>query len=103
MIFFSRSAIGFDDANQSLTLTRVAHRHDQTPARFELREQRLWNCWTTSSHEERIVRSVCRPSECAVKTLHSRVVDSERANSRLRFACEIADAFDRVNLRGDLR
>src|SRR5215213_8808951 len=101
MIFFSRSTIGFNDANQSLTVTRVAHWNDKTPARFELRNQWFRNCWTTSSHEDRVVRSVCRPTECAVKTLYGGVVDSERANSRLCFAREVTDAFDRVNLCSD--
>src|SRR6185369_10494967 len=103
MIFFFRSAIGFDDANQSLTLTRLAHRHDETPSEFELRKQWIRNCWTTGSNEDGVVRSVCGPTECAVKTFHRGVVDSELANSRLGFAREVTDTFNRVNLRCDLR
>src|SRR4051812_32929082 len=103
MIFFFTPAIGFDDANQSLTLTRVAHRHDETPARIELGNQWLRNCWTTGSDEDRVVRSVCRPTECTVKTFYGGVVDSECANSCLRFAREVSDAFNRLILCGDVR
>src|SRR5690242_7960575 len=102
MIFYFRSAIGFEDTNQTLTLTRVAHWHDKTTAEFELRNQWIRNCWTTGRDENGIVRSVRSPTKCAVKTFHRSVVDSELSNSRLSFAREVANAFNRVNLRGDL-
>src|ERR1043166_6508194 len=101
-LFFFRSALSLDDANQSLTLARVSNGHHETPAHLELRNQRVRNCWTTRSNEYRIVRRVCRPTECAVKTFNGGVVDSELSNSCLRFACKIADAFDRINLCSDL-
>src|ERR1700755_281325 len=100
MIFFFRSALGLDDANQSLTLTRLTDWNYEPPVHFELRNQRVRNSWTTGSNENRVVRCVRGPTERAVKTLHCCVVDSELSNSRLSFAREFADAFDRINLRG---
>src|ERR1043166_8060466 len=102
MVFFFRSALSLDNANQSLTLTRVAHRHHETSAHLQLCKQWFRNCWTTGSNEDGVVRSVCRPSERTVRTLYGSVVDSELSNSCLCFARKIADAFNRINLGSDL-
>src|ERR1051325_2701522 len=103
MIFFSRSTFSFDDADQPLTLARLTDGHHQTPAHFELRNQRIRNGWTTGSDEDRVVRGVRRPAECAVKTLYGRVVNSELSDSCLGFARQLSDPFNRIDLRCDLR
>src|SRR5687767_12248707 len=98
MIFFFTSLVGFYDANQSLTLARITHRHYQTAAYFELRDQRFRNCWTTGSNQNPVVGRVSGPAKCTVKTFHCSVVNSEFPDPGLCFAREVADAFDGVNL-----
>src|SRR5215510_7511794 len=102
MIFFLPSTLSLDDANQPLTLTRFADRHHQTSAQLELRNQRIRNSWATRGDENRVVRSVCCPAECTVKTFYGGVVNSKLSNSRLCFARQLTDSFNRVNLCGNL-
>ena len=81
--------------------TRVSDGNDQPSANSELRNQRFRNCWTTSGDEYAVVRSMRGPAKRAVETFHSRIVDFQLANTRLRLAREIANALDRINLRRD--
>src|SRR5215216_1373340 len=99
MIFFFTSLVGFDDANQSLTLARLTHGHHQTTADFELRDQWLRHRWTTCGNQNGIVGRVCRPAERAVETLYRSVVNSQFPDPPLRFAREVPDSFNGVNLR----
>src|SRR6185503_11957407 len=77
VIFFLAPSFGLYHSNQSLTLTRIADRNNQSPAHFQLCDQWLRNSWTTGSDQDSIVRRICCPTECAVKTLYGGVVDLE--------------------------
>src|SRR5688572_23317324 len=98
VVFFAVTVFCFNDSYQSLRFTRFADGHNQPPANLQLHSQRLRYAWTTSGYDDRIVRRVRGPAECAIETFNCGVVDLELTNTRLRFAREIADAFDRVNL-----
>jgi len=103
VIFLALSCRCLDYSYQALTITRIADRHNQPPADFELRNQRLRNRWSTGRDEYAIVRSMRGPTKRTVETLNSCVVDFQLANPSLRLARKIADAFDCINLRRDHR
>ena len=75
MIFLLRTGFSLDDSNQTLRLARFAHWNDQPTTNFELGHQRTRNRRAAGCHKYRVVWRVCRPAQCAIKTLHRSVVD----------------------------
>src|SRR5215471_11542319 len=97
------SGFGLDYAHETLTLTSITDWNHQASANFQLHNQRLRNQRPAGGNENRVVGRVRSPTEGSVESFDGRVVDSESANPRLCFARELAEPFDRVNLRSELR
>src|SRR4051812_19065343 len=68
MIFVRVVFLCPDDANQSLRLTCVADRNDESSVNFQLGKQRLRHIGTARRHKNRIVRSVRAPAQSAIET-----------------------------------
>ena len=103
VVFYRAPLFGLDYAYQPLTVTRLAHGNNQSAADLQLRYQRLGNRWSTGGDQYAVVRRVRGPAERAVETLDRSVVDPQLADACLRFAREIGDALDGINLSRDLR
>src|SRR5712692_6634075 len=102
MFFDLIAGFRLDHAHQTLRLARFANRNYQTTTDLQLRDQGIGHAWSTSRDQNSIVRCMCVPAERAVKSLDRRIVDPKFAYAGLRFARQLADALNRVNLGREL-
>src|SRR5207244_1357112 len=103
MLFDLLTGLSINHADKFLRLASLADRDDQATAHFQLRHQRIANAWSACGYQNCIVRTMRAPPERPIECLDRRVVNPEFAYPSLRFACEFADAFNRINLRSKSR
>src|SRR5260370_4710878 len=80
VLFSLGAALSLDYAQQLLRFGCCSNRNHQTTASFQLRNQWIWNLWSSRRHQNSIVRGVPAPTERAVEGFNCRVVNSELAH-----------------------
>src|SRR5436190_12880411 len=101
MLFIFLTSFSLDHSEEFLRFARLANRNHQTPANFQLGDQRSRNPRTSCGDENGVVWTMRAPSQRSVKCFNRRIVDAQLANAPLRFSRELTNALDRINLRSE--
>src|ERR1700730_2802715 len=98
VLFDFMPSLSLNNANQFLRLTRLANWNHQTTTNFQLCDQGIGNACPPGLNQDPIIGTVSAQTERAVKSFDRSVVDSQFPDASLRFACQVADALNRVDL-----
>src|SRR5215467_15505787 len=90
------------DPNQFLNLGITSNRDHKPAADLELRLQRLRDCWATSRDDDAVIGCMFRPAFRAVAVQHMHIAVAQVGERRCGLFRQLADAFDRVHVGGDL-